>query len=79
MEDPISTDVALQFCTMVRSLRPSGARPCAIYTTKAYDSYLKLGDMVLERKKSGEETTRVVLVWTLKNFKAYQKEADREV
>jgi hypothetical protein len=79
MEDPISTDVALQFCTMVRSLSSSGARPCAIYTTKAYDSYLKLGDMVLERKKSGEETTRVVLVWTLKNFKAYQKEADREV
>jgi hypothetical protein len=79
MEDLTSTGAALQFCTSFRYLTQSRVRPSIVFFTKYYNKYVRVGDTKLSRVKSGIQTDRLCLKWTIKDYKGHQKEENREV
>ncbi|KAJ9126412.1 hypothetical protein QFC24_002151 [Naganishia onofrii] len=79
MKDPVSIDVALQFCNLTRLLAVIGSRPCGLFVTKAYDKFIKIGDFELYRMKEDGKTIGFSMDLTLKNFKGFQKDREHEV
>jgi hypothetical protein len=80
MKDPISIDVSLQFCNIIRLISQVGSRPCGLFITKAYDNFFQLGDLKFYRVKDERgRTLGFSMDWILKSFKGFQKDIAHEM